>query len=327
MPNLFESRQHGSIKRIEFSSPNNHRVKIASIFSLAFGLLLLLGTIRGGATSLAKFVTINDVPAISYAMWQSLTAALLLLIAGYLKTKRLPSFRDAGVHYLFCGIVGAALPNVLFFISIKNMNAGAMAVILTLGPIFTYTLLLGLGREALNRFRLIGLILGLIGGGMIALGNTESNFSFNVFYLIALLCPILYASMSVYVSCRMSSPADPFLVAGATHLVSFMALLPVGLITQQIHPIWITPDLTDGLILLHGAIGATAYALLFKIIELAGPIFYSFSSYIIAVTGVIWGVALFGEQLTPGFLIATVAIFAGLYLINAKAQCPQKTGN
>ena len=139
-------------------------MKIASIFSLAFGLLLLLGTIRGGATSLAKFVTINDVPAISYAMWQSLTAALLLLIAGYLKTKRLPSFRDAGVHYLFCGIVGAALPNVLFFISIKNMNAGAMAVILTLGPIFTYTLLLGLGREALNRFRLIGLILGLIGG-------------------------------------------------------------------------------------------------------------------------------------------------------------------
>ena len=156
-------------------------MKITSIFSLAFCLLLLLGTIRGGATSLAKFVTINDIPAISYAMWQSLTAALLLLTAGYLKTKRLPSFRQAGVHYLFCGIVGAALPNVLFFTAIKNMNAGAMAVILTLGPIFTYTLLLGLGRETVNRFRLIGLVLGLIGGSMIALGSTGSNFSFNVF--------------------------------------------------------------------------------------------------------------------------------------------------
>lgn len=193
-------------------------------------------------------------------------------------------------------------------------------MILTLGPIFTYTLLLGLGRETVNRFRLIGLVLGLIGGSMIALSSTESDFSFNIFYLLALLCPIFYASMSVYVSCRMSIPADPFLVAGATHLVSFMVLLPVGLITQQIHPIWIAPDLTDGLILLHGIIGATAYALLFKIIELAGPVFYSFSSYIIAVTGVIWGMALFGETLTPTFLIATLAIFFGLYLINATAE-------
>ncbi|HAK52095.1 MAG TPA: hypothetical protein DCM54_09375, partial [Gammaproteobacteria bacterium] len=148
-------------------------------------------------------------------------------------------------------------------------------------------------------FRLIGLFLGLVGGSMIALGGTASNFTFNVFYLLGLLCPIFYASMSVYVSCRMSSPADPFLLAGATHFVSFVVLLPVGLITQQIHPIWIAPDLTDGLILLHGLIGATAYALLFKIIELAGPVFYSFSSYIIAVTGVIWGILLFGEALTP----------------------------
>ena len=295
-------------------------MRVTSIFSLALCLLLLLGTIRGGATSLAKFVTINDIPAISYAMWQSLTAALLLLTAGYLKTKRLPSFRQAGVHYLFCGIVGTALPNVLFFIAIKNMNAGAMAVMLTLGPIFTYTLLLGLGRETVNRFRLIGLFLGLIGGSMIALGGAGLNFSFNVFYLLGLLCPIFYASMSVYVSCRMASPADPFLLAGATHLVSFLVLLPVGLITQQIHPIWIAPDLTDGLILLHGLIGATAYALLFKIIELAGPVFYSFSSYIIAVTGVIWGILLFGEALTPTFLIATLAIFFGLYLINATTE-------
>ena len=300
------------------------QVKVASIFSLALSLLLLLGTLRGGATSLAKFVAIHDVPAVSYAMWQSLTAAVILLIAGYAKTGRFPSFKTAGADYVFCGIVGAALPNVLFFLAIRNINAGAMAVILTLGPIFTYALLLSLGREGLERRRLAGLALGFTGGSMIALGNGESGFSLNVFYLMALLCPILYASMSVYVSCRISSPEHPFLMAGATQLVSFLVLLPTGLITHQIHPLWITPDLTDGLILLHGVIGATAYALLFKIIELAGPVFYSFSSYIIAVTGVIWGIALFGEQLTPKFLMATLAIFFGLYLINATTRVSPK---
>ena len=295
-------------------------MKVASIFSLALYLLLLLGTIRGGATSLAKFVTINDVPAISYAMWQALIAALILLTAGFFKTQRFPSFREAGIHYLFCGIVGASVPNVLFFIAIEKINAGAMAVILTLGPIFTYALLLGLGRETIEPRRLIGLAFGFFGGSMIALSGNESTISFNEFYLIALVCPILYASMSVYVSCQISSPEHPLLMAGATQLVSFAILLPVGLTTQQIHLLWVTPDLTDGLILLHGIIGATAYALLFKIIDLAGPVFYSFSSYIIAITGVIWGMLLFSEQLTLAFLVATLAIFSGLYLVNTTQQ-------
>ena len=166
-------------------------MKVASIFSLALYLLLLLGPIRGGATSLAKFVTINDVPAISYAMWQALIAALILLAAGFLKTRRFPSFRQAGIHYLFCGTVGASVPNVLFFIAIENINAGAMAVILTLGPIFTYALLLGLSRETIESRRLIGLAFGFFGGSIIALSGNESTTSFNSFYLIALLCPIL----------------------------------------------------------------------------------------------------------------------------------------
>ena len=301
-------------------------MKVASIFSLALYLLLLLGTIRGGATSLAKFVTINDVPAISYAMWQALIAALILLAAGFLKTRRFPSFRQAGFHYLFCGTVGASMPNVLFFIAIENINAGAMAVVLTLGPIFTYALLLGLSRETIEPRRLIGLAFGFFGGIMIALSGQESTSSLNSFYLIALLCPILYASMSVYVSCRIPSPEHPLLMAGATQLVSFAVLLPISLATQQVHLLWVAPDLTDGLIVLHGIIGATAYALLFKIIDLAGPVFYSFSSYIIAITGVIWGMLLFSEQLTLAFIVATLAIFSGLYLVNTTHQ-PVKSAN
>ena len=106
----------------------------------------------------------------------------------------------------------------------------------------------------------------------------------------------------------------------AAELVAERVEETAGLATQQIHLLWVTPDLTDGLILLHGIIGATAYALLFKIIDLAGPVFYSFSSYIIAITGVIWGMLLFSEQLTLAFIVATLAIFSGLYLVNTTQQ-------
>ena len=47
-------------------------------FSLALVLLLTLGTIRGGATSISKYVSINDVPPVAYTMWQSIVAAVFM---------------------------------------------------------------------------------------------------------------------------------------------------------------------------------------------------------------------------------------------------------
>jgi len=285
--------------------------------SLAIILLLALGTIRGGATSLAKYVSINDIPAVSYAMWQSLFAATILVFLGFLKTHTLPSFKKAGTRYLFCGIVGTAIPNYLFFTAIKHVEAGSMAVLFTLAPIFTYVFTLILGDEKIEGKRLTGILLGFSGAIIISAGGATEMFSLNKFYYIGLLCPLLYAAMSVYIGRHVLAPQHPLLMAGGTHLVSFAVLLPAALLTNQAHAIWITPTLPDGLILFHGVISATAYFLLFKIIDLEGPVFYSFSSYIIAITGVTWGMLIFDERYTLDFLFATLLVFGGLYLVNS----------
>ena len=292
-------------------------MKFSRYFSLAIILLLALGIIRGGATSLAKYVSINDIPAVSYAMWQSFFAASILILLAFLKTHTLPSFKKAGARYLFCGIVGTAIPNYLFFTAIKHIEAGSMAVLFTLAPIFTYVLTLMFGDEKIDGKRLAGILLGFSGAIIIATGGVTEIFSLNKYYYIGLLCPLLYASMSVYIGRHVLPSQHPLLMAGGTHLASFAVLLPAALLTNQAHAIWITPSLPDGLILLHGVIAATAYSLLFKIIDLEGPIFYSFSSYIIAITGVAWGMLIFNERYALDFLFATLLVFSGLYLVNS----------
>jgi drug/metabolite transporter (DMT)-like permease len=292
--------------------------KAVKIFSLALVLLLLLGTIRGGATSISKFISINDVPPLGYAMWQSLVASILLLSMAYYKTRRLPSVRGRLNYYLVCGLIGTAIPNCIFFIAVRQLAAGTMAVLLTLVPIFTYLFVILLKMERVSSYRVTGVLLGFGGALIIALPNVSGGIDVSWYVALAILCPLGYSTMSVYVGAHKFSSEHPFLLAGATQLTAFLFLLPAAFIADQLHPIWENPGVEEWLILVHGLIAAIAYSLFFKIIELAGSVFYSFSSYIIALTGIGWGMIIFNEQHGIEFVFAVVLIFSGLSLVNMR---------
>ena len=97
-----------------------------------------------------------------------------------------------------------------------------------------------------------------------------------------------------------------------------MFLLPLTLASGQLILLWDDPGLVEALIVCHGFIAAVAYSMFFKIVELAGPVFYSFSfsTYIIAINGILWGWVIFDESHPSHFWIAVAAIFLGLAIIN-----------
>ena len=285
---------------------------------MALVLLLVLGTIRGGATSISKFVSISDVPPLGYAMWQSLFASIILLSMAYYKTRRLPSVRGRLTYYLVCGLIGTAIPNVIFFIAVRQLAAGTMAVLLTLVPIFTYLFVIFLKIERISNHRILGVLLGFGGALIIALPKVSGGIDISWYVALAILCPLGYSAMSVFVGVHKFSSEHPFLLAGATQLTAFIFLLPTAVIWDQFHPIWQDPGAEEWLILGHGLIAAIAYSLFFKIVELAGSVFYSFSSYIIALTGIGWGMLIFNEQHGIEFVIAVLFIFGGLSLVNKR---------
>ena len=93
-------------------------------------------------------------------------------------------------------------------------------------------------------------------------------------------------------------------------------LLPATVANDDFFWIWQDPGRVEFLILCHGFIAAIAYSMFFKIVELAGPVFYSFSAYLIAITGIAWGWIIFDESHPDHFWLAVMLIFAGLAIVN-----------
>ena len=97
------------------------------------------------------------------------------------------------------------------------------------------------------------------------------------------------------------------------------------LLNGDFYPIWRDPGRVEFLIVLHGLIAAMAYTMFFKIVQLAGPVFYSFSAYIIAICGLGWGWFIFGESHGQLFWVAVLLIFSGLALVNYRHYKSQST--
>lgn len=288
-------------------------------FSLALALLLLLGTLRGGATSISKFVSINQVEPFGYAFWQSLVASLVLIVMGLRQTGRLPSIRLKDARfYLMCGLVGTALPNAVFFEAVRHIPAGTMAVLLTLVPIFIYLLVVLIRQEMVDFWRLGGILLGFAGALIIAMQRVEGALTLDGHVLFAMLCPLGYAIMGVYVGRFPLTGVHPFHLAAGTHLVAIAFLLPVSLSSGQFHPIWHDFGPPERMMIIHGILAGISYSLFFRIMELAGAVFYSMSHYVIALTGVAWGWLVFGETHGAVFWLAVVLILFGLSLVNQR---------
>ena len=269
---------------------------------------------------MSKFIAINDMPPVGYALWQSFIAATILTFMAYCVNGKLPDLRIRPRYFLVCGLVGTAIPNVIFFISVRHIPAGTMAIMLTLVPIFVYLLVLIARMERVDALRLIGVTCGFIGALIIAIDGVSGGIRFDTKILFAMLCPLGYAVMGVFVAKQSIQNVHPFHLAAGTHIVSTAFLLPIALVTGQFHPLWDNPGLVDGLVVFHGLLAAVSYALFFKIVKLAGAVFYSFSHYVIALMGLLWGWLLFGEIHGPSFWIAVLLILGGLTLVNFRQQ-------
>ena len=288
---------------------------------LPLALLLALGTLRGGATSLAKYVSIHGVPAMGYALWQCAIASLLLLGACRLQGIRLPLDRAHRRHFLVCGAFGCALPNSLFFLVLGHIPAGSMAVILTTIPLITYALALLVRAEAPDLRRALGIGVGLAGAALVVLpGGGVPEPSLTPWLLLALLCPTLYAGNAVYAGRHRLRGSHPMALAGGTLGAAALCLLPVVLATGSFHPVWRDWSLPDLLVLAHGGIAAAAYSLFFLLLRLAGPVFYSQTAYVIALTGIGWGMLVFGERHPAAFWLAVALVFTGVLLVNSRQR-------
>lgn len=303
-------------------SPSQHETSLADgqvSLAVPLGLVLLLGSLWGLAFSFSKMAANGGVHPVSYTFWQGLGAGLLVAAICRLRGLRIRMERDYLRYYFTIGLIGIALPNVNLVAAIAHLPAGVMVLTIPFVPLMTFLIAIGLKMERFAWLRFAGVICGLAGAALIVLPRASlPDPDAAHWFLLALATPLLYAATNV-AAARLRPPDSKSLpLAGGMLLAAATILAPLVFAMDVLY----MPELPVGEAEIGIAgqivISSIAYLIFFEVLRLAGPVFMGFSGYIVTLTGIGWGVLIFGERHSPWVWGAAALIFTGLALVNLR---------
>ncbi len=162
--------------------------------------MVYMGAMWGLSFSLGKLATQYGAAPMGISFWSAFFSGCLLLIYCLL-TGRYFSLSWALIKTIcILGLLGSALPGLLFYYAASRVPAGVLSITVTLAPIFTYALALLLRIEGFSKIRFFGLVLGLSSICMIVLPQASlPNKTAAVWVLLACLSSFFYACESIYI--------------------------------------------------------------------------------------------------------------------------------
>lgn len=222
--------------------------------------------------------------------------------------------------YLIIGLAGGGIPPFLFAIAQTRINSGLAGALNTLTPIFTLLFAIILFKDRLDKRKLVGVIVGLLGAGLI-IYHTNTSFEGGIYYSsLIILAAAIYAFNANMVK-KFFNDHDPLVLTA----ISFFVIGPSALLMlvngDFVHVLKIDSNAMFSL----GAVTVLsvfstvlATVLFFKLIQKSNAVFASSISYTIPIVAIFWGY-LDGERYNFFLLISLAAILVGVYLIRPVA--------
>ena len=281
-------------------------------------LLLLLGAGVLGGTSilLAKLAVGAGLTPLSYLFWQCLGAGGVLLGISALR-RDLPSMAPRYLRYYFvAGLVSLAVPMGVGYFMVPHIGAALAGIFTAMPPLMTYLLSMCVGLERARFGRMLGLMAGFVGVLFLYLPQLSApDNTLLVYLLIAAIIPVSLAMGNVYRTADWPVGANPIPMAAGMMLAS--AVYCLGFEMMRDHLVIPSPDqgYIWGIIGVQIVVAALMYMCHFELQRVAGPVYLSQIGYIMALTTLIGGVALFNEALRPELLITLGCVVLGTFLV------------
>ena len=277
-------------------------------------LLIFLGFIWGSGYTLAKFAMTNGVSPLGYAFWQSLGPALLLTFFCLITKKTSLLQPTYWPYFLICGLIGITIPNTNMYFIASHIPAGLLAVLVNTVPLLVYPLALLAKQEKLDSWRFFALLLGMT-GILLIVGINSSGF-YSSWTLLAMLTPLAFAICSIYIGAKQPTEIDSLQAASGMLLAASLLLIPLVLSQHAFYPLSGPLTLVKQVVILEIILSSLGYLLFFILIRMAGPVFYSLTGGIVALTGLFWGYLIFNERPTAIQSMAVVLVICSLFLLS-----------
>lgn len=282
-------------------------------------ILLFMGVAWGLSFSLAKMAVEGGGHPLGITLWQALLGAIFLGAVTLARGRGVSFKGNLPLLYLICALLGTVVPGVIFYAAARHVPAGVLSISVTLVPILTVFLAVVLRVERLALSRMAGLLCGTVAVILLVVPEQSlPNAAAVPWVLLACLASACYAAENLVIALRMPESANPFMVACGMHLVASVILVPVVLATDSFVALAWPWDEVAWAIIGLSVVNATAYSLFIYLVHRAGPVFASQVAYVVTLSGVLWGMAIFGEVHSAWVWLSLVVMLVGLAMVTPK---------
>ncbi|MGE4594565.1 MAG: DMT family transporter [Gammaproteobacteria bacterium] len=243
--------------------------------------------------------------------------AVVMIIVLLLSGKRLPKLGPVWLNFLIIAVVANLLPFWMIAIGQTTISSGMAGLLMAIMPLVTLVLAhFFLADEKLNRFKLMGFIVG-ISGVIFILGPSLLNASNSIVgCLLVLAAACCYASGTIFT--KRLPTYDPLVATTGTLICAAVVSLVVwpNMFDFSLAG---TPFISGFSVVLLGVLPtAVAMLLYFHIINRAGATFLSNINYVIPVVAYFSGALVLGEVIFWHDILALLLIIAGIVLSRRK---------
>ena len=284
-----------------------------------FLILIILGLGWGLSFTLGKIAITAGGTPIGLTFWQSLFSGLILLAYVFFRHGKIFIPKIMFLPIIIITFLSVVIPNIIFYACIEHLDAGVLSISVSVIPLFTYLIALGLRMDKFKVRRVIGLITGFCALLILILPENSLPDKRDIpWVLLALNCALCYALENIYIDRLALQNFGPIRLVCAVSLVSAIITFLLSLVMDQFFILQPTNLYLFISTLGLGFISATAYSIFIYLIGRAGSVFSSQVGYLVTFFGVVWGIIILGESHSVFVWISLAMIMMGIFLVQPK---------
>ncbi|PHR10151.1 MAG: EamA family transporter [Sulfitobacter sp.] len=290
-------------------------------------LLSVLSVLWGGAFFFAS-VAVKVIPPLTLVFLRVGIAALVLLIFLKAKKEAIPKGKNIWSSFFFMGLLNNLVPFSLLFWAQTSISGGLASILNSTTPMFSILVahfLLSDEKMALNK--VIGVLFGILGVGVLVGGNAMLGMDGAIFGIIACLGAALsYGFAGVYGRRFKAQKIVPSVGAFGQLAATTIMIIPIIIVIDK--P-WLLPLPGTSIILsvVSLAVFSTAFAYLifFKLLATAGAVNVGLVTLLIPVSAIFLGATFLNEQLEMQHYVGVSLILLGLVAVDGRIASKAKS--
>ncbi len=284
-----------------------------------FLILIILGLGWGLSFTLGKIAITAGGTPIGLTFWQSLFSGLVLLAYVFFRHGKIIIPKKMFLPIVIITFLSVVIPNIIFYACVEHLDAGVLSISVSVIPLFTYLIALGLRMDKFKVRRVIGLITGFCALLILILPENSLPDKRDIpWVLLALNCALCYALENIYIDRLALQNFGPIRLVCAVSFVSAIITFFLSLVMDQFFMLQPTNLYLFISTLGLGFISATAYSIFIYLIGRAGSVFSSQVGYLVTFFGVLWGIIILGESHSVFVWISLAMIMMGIFLVQPK---------